>query len=54
MCGLDDALGPQSSEIAATYLFVISQLLTTAIVADDVTTKRVALAGLFEGVIMIF
>jgi hypothetical protein len=34
--------------------FVISQLLTTAIVADDVTTKRVALASLFEGVIMNF
>ena len=40
-----DAVGPQSSEIAAVYLVVISQLLTTAIVADDVITKRVALTN---------
>jgi len=40
-----DAAGPQSSEIAAVYLVVISQLLTTAIVADDVIAKRVALAN---------
>ena len=46
--------GHSHSEIAATYLLVISQLLTTAIVAGDVTTKRVALASLFEGVIMNF
>jgi len=29
--------GHSHSEIAAAYLFVISQLLTTAIVADEVT-----------------
>src|SRR5262245_63364193 len=34
--------------------FVISHLLTTAIVAGEVTSRGVALASLFEGVIMNF
>src|SRR5258708_8620313 len=46
--------GHSHCEIAEFFLLGISQLLTTAIVADDVTTKRVALASLFEGVIMNF
>jgi hypothetical protein len=46
--------GHSHSEIPASYLFVISHLLTTAIVAGEVTSKGVALASLFEGVIMNF
>ena len=34
--------------------FVISQLLTITIVAGEVTSRGVALASLFEGVIMNF
>src|SRR5262249_23225978 len=44
--------GHSHSGIAASYLFVISHLLTTAIVAGEVTSSGVALASLFEGVIM--
>src|SRR5262249_52295290 len=46
--------GPSHSEIAASYLFVIRHLLTTTIVAGEVTSRRVALASLFEEVIMNF
>src|SRR5262245_12317854 len=46
--------GHDHSEIAASYLFVISHLLTTAIVGSEVTSSGVALASLFEGVIMNF
>jgi hypothetical protein len=46
--------GHSHSEIAASYLFVINHLLTTAIVAGEVTSRGVALASQFEGVIMNF
>src|SRR6516165_1273692 len=46
--------GHSHSGIPACYLFVISHLLTTAIVAGEVTSSEVALASLFEGVIMNF
>ena len=46
--------GHSHSETAASYLFVISHLLTTAIVGGEVTSSGVALASLFEGVIMNF
>src|SRR5262245_18855221 len=46
--------GHSHSEIAASYLFVINHLSTTAIVAGEVTSSGVALASLFEGVIMNF
>ena len=46
--------GHSHSGIPACYLFVISHLLTTAIVAGEVTSSRAALASLFEGVIMNF
>ena len=46
--------GHSHSETAASYLFVISHLLTTAIVGGEVTSGGVALASLFEGVIMNF
>src|SRR5262245_20070202 len=49
-----DVAGPQSSEIAAITPFVMRQLPTPAIVADEVTSTRVALASLSEGVIMNF
>ena len=46
--------GHSHSEIPASYLFVISHLLTTAIVGGEVTSSGVALASLFEGVTMNF
>ena len=46
--------GHSHSGIAASYLFVISRLLTTAIVGGEVTSSGVALASLFEGVTMNF
>src|SRR5262245_52943974 len=46
--------GHSHSEIAASYLFVISHLLTTAIVGGEVTSRGVALVSLFEGVTMNF
>src|SRR5262245_60316668 len=46
--------GHSHSEIAASYLFVISHLLTTAIVGGEVTSRGVALASLFDEVIMNF
>src|SRR5262245_62022243 len=49
-----DVAGPQSSEIAAITPFVMRQLPTPAIVADELTSRGVALVCLFEEVIMSF